>query len=96
MLLTVSKATVPSASAPNQLPGVLLTVTGLSHRLKQMTHFRVSSSRSFFLPPSPAAFLAASFFLPPSAPAAHGGEGEGESSCAQLQLRHPCDAGCWW
>lgn len=42
-------------------------MTGRSHRLKQMTHFKVSSSRSGFLLVS-AAFLACSFFR---APAAH-------------------------
>lgn len=43
-----------------------LTVTGLSHRLKQITHFNVSSSRSVFLLLS-AAFFAGSFLLPAAA-----------------------------
>lgn len=48
---------------------VVLTVTGRSHRLKQMTHFSVSSRISDFLSPLlvSAAFLAASFLAPAAA-----------------------------
>lgn len=72
------------------------TVTGLSHRLKQITHFRVSSSRSFFLPLSPAAFLAASVLPPAAAAHTHGGEGGCQLHTTAAETHaSSCNTGCW-